>query len=386
MPRTASEIRRSLESNWNEYLSKYANLFSSNYVEGSSPPSVFVGSYGYPKVLVGPMVPPMHGNTEVMDLPEAWAGKKLEDIVNYRLSMVRGVQAVKVQEPRGRYVESLQDLVMAERSTPSEVEFVGNAMPSSFADSESAPYGPIGEVKSAKFANSSPNGKIQDMYYDKDVLARDAILELYNDGIEVSKIQKCLSVGMFGRERKLVPTRWSITATDDTISKAIISEMIDLPEIDCCQLFSFQHLGNLYAVILFPGRWMFEMQEAWYDKGGNIGFGSAFEDASGLFHYPETAGAHFASRLAVSEYLADKQIRAGALVLREIRPEYIVPVGVWQVREGVRMALRQKPMIVPSLEEGLEIACGSLSVDKKEWISRSRLFKERRQKSIADFF
>ncbi|MDE1816960.1 MAG: hypothetical protein KGI11_10430, partial [Thaumarchaeota archaeon] len=86
MPRTASDIRKAIESNWNEYLSKYANLFSSNYVEGSSPPSVFVGSYGYPKVLVGPMVPPVHGNTLVMDLPESWLGKSLEDIVNYRLS------------------------------------------------------------------------------------------------------------------------------------------------------------------------------------------------------------------------------------------------------------------------------------------------------------
>ncbi|HSF28589.1 MAG TPA: hypothetical protein VLA53_06180, partial [Nitrosopumilaceae archaeon] len=47
--RTAAEIRKAIESNWNEYLSKYGNLFSSDFISGSTPPSVFVGSYGYPK-------------------------------------------------------------------------------------------------------------------------------------------------------------------------------------------------------------------------------------------------------------------------------------------------------------------------------------------------
>ncbi|MEX0764021.1 MAG: hypothetical protein WD033_02480, partial [Nitrosopumilaceae archaeon] len=51
MKRTSADIRKAIESNWKEYLSRYANLFSSNFISGSSPPSVFVGSYGYPKVL-----------------------------------------------------------------------------------------------------------------------------------------------------------------------------------------------------------------------------------------------------------------------------------------------------------------------------------------------
>lgn len=386
MGRTAAEIRKAIESSWNEYLSRYANIFSSNYVEGSSPPSVFVGSYGYPKVLVGPMVPPVHGNTEVMDLPESWVGRGLEDIVNYRLSLVRGIQSVKVQNPQGRYIESLQDLAMSTRSTDSEMEFVKNARPTSFVDSENAPFGPVGEIKSAKFSSSPSERNIQKLYYDRDILAQDAVLELYNRGIEVSRIHKCFSIGMFGKERKLVPTRWSITATDDIISKSLVRDIVTFGQIDSCRVHAFEHLGNLYAVILFPSRWMFEMQEAWYDSEGNVGFGSAFEDANGLGHYPETAGAHFSSRLAVAEHLLRLGVQAGALVLREIRPEYAVPVGVWQVREGVRMALRQNPEVVPSFEEGLELACKGLSVAKREWLARSRMQNERKQKSIKDFF
>ena len=386
MTRTATEIRKAIESNWNEYLSRYANLFSSNYVEGSSPPSVFVGSYGYPKVSVGPLVPPLHGNTLSMDMPESWIGKSLEEIVNYRLSLVRGIQPVNIREPQGRYIESLQVLAMSTTSTDSELEFLKNTRSSSFVDSVNAPFGPVGEIKSAKFSNSSSDRNIQKLYYDRDILAQDAVLELYNRGIEVSKIQKCFSIGMLGQNRKLVPTRWSITATDDIISKSLIVEISCLGEIDSCRLFAFEHLGNSYAVILFPGRWMFEMQEAWYDQNGNIGFGSDFEDLNGLSHYPETTGAHFASRLAVAEYLLQNKVQAGVMVLREIRPEYAVPVGVWQVREGIRMALKQKPIMADSFEQCLDLACKHLSVDKKEWLARSRLQTARQQKSIKDYF
>ena len=96
MKRTGADIRKAIESNWKEYLSRYGNLFSSNHVDGSTPPSVFVGAYGYPKVLVGPMLPPIHGDTAILDSPEKWVGKSLEDIVNYRLSLVRGIKPVKV--------------------------------------------------------------------------------------------------------------------------------------------------------------------------------------------------------------------------------------------------------------------------------------------------
>ena len=386
MPRTAGDIRRTIESNWREYLSRYGNLFSSNFISGSSPPSVFVGSYGYPKVSVGPMLPPIHGETTILDSPEAWLGKSLEEIVNYRLSLVRGIKNIPVSNPDGKYIESLQEVAMASRPIDSDIEFLKNTIPVTSIDGESPPFGPIGEVKSAKFSNSTSDKNIQKIFYDKDLLAQDSVLELYNKGIEITRIQKCFSIGMFGKNRKLVPTRWSITATDDIISKSLISEIMQFDIIDSYEVFSFNHMGNFFSVIIFPSRWMFEMQEAWYDQQGNIGFGSDFEDGRGLDHYPVTAGAHFASRLGVAEYLFKNKVQAASLVLREIRPEYAVPVGVWQVREGIRMALKQKPTLVSSFEEGLDVACKRLSIDKREWLAKSNLQKARKQKSISDFF
>jgi len=386
VPRTAGDIRRTIESNWREYLSRYGNLFSSNFISGSSPPSVFVGSYGYPKVSVGPMLPPIHGETTILDSPEAWLGKSLEEIVNYRLSLVRGIKNIPVSNPDGKYIESLQEVAMASRPIDSDIEFLKNTIPVTSIDGESPPFGPLGEVKSAKFSNSTSDKNIQKIFYDKDLLAQDSVLELYNKGIEITRIQKCFSIGMFGKNRKLVPTRWSITATDDIISKSLISEIMQFDIIDSYEVFSFNHIGNFFSVIIFPSRWMFEMQEAWYDQQGNIGFGSDFEDGRGLDHYPVTAGAHFASRLGVAEYLFKNKVQAASLVLREIRPEYAVPVGVWQVREGIRMALKQKPTLVSSFEEGLDVACKRLSIDKREWLAKSNLQKARKQKSISDFF
>jgi len=252
-------------------------------------------------------------------------------------------------------------------------------------DGESAPFGPIGEIKNSKFSSSSSDRFIQNAYYDRDLKAEDAVLALYNSGIEISKIQKCFSIGMFGKKRKLVPTRWSITATDDIISKSLVSEILDFSLTDACQVFCFEHLDNLYSVVIFPHRWMFEMQEAWHD-GDAVGFGNDFEDARGIDHPPAIAGAYFAAKLAIAEYFVKNQTQGAVLVLREIRPEYAVPVGVWQVREGVRATMKQKPYVASSFDDAINFACKNMSISKTEWLSKGNMLKLIKQKTIADFF
>jgi hypothetical protein len=374
---TAKDIRRSIEENWKEYLTKYGNLFSSNSINGSSPPSVFVGSFGYPKVGIGPMVPPIHGDTSLLDSPERWIGKSLEEIVNFRLNLVRGIQKVSVLDPKGRFVENLQELAMASNTPDSEIVFQKNTVPTTTIDGESAPFGPIGEIKTAKFSGMSSNKSIEKIYYDKDIKAEEAVLLLYNSGIEI---------GMFGKKRKLVPTRWSITATDDIVSKNLVSEILNYSQIDSCFVFTHEHLGNLFSVLLFPHRWVFEMEEAWYTNSGEIGFGVDAEDANGIDHYPNIAGAYFAAKLGVAEYLKKRKRQAGVLILREIRPEYAVPVGVWQVREAIRAAMSKTPVLANDFEQGLNLACKGMSISKNEWLSKGTILKMLKQKSIADYF
>ena len=382
---TSSEIRKTIETKWQEYLSRYGNLFTSDSLNGSSPPSVFVGSYGYPKVGVGPMVPPIHGDTTLLDSPERWLGKNLEEIVNFRLNLVRGIQKMPVQDPQGRFIENLHEVAMSSRPIDSDLKFFKTILPVTTIDGESAPFGPIGEIKSAKFSSTRSEKSIERVYYDHDLRAQDAVLTLYNKGIEISKIQKCFSVGMLGKKRKLVPTKWSITATDDIISKSLVLQILDFDLIDSCRVFSHDHLGNMFSVILFPHRWVYEMQEAWHD-GNKIGFGSDSENASGIDHPPAIAGAYFAAKLGVAEYLAEKKLQASALVLREIRPEYAIPVGVWQVREAIRAAMQKEPYIAQNFGDAVSFASQRMSVSKTEWLSRGRLLHMLKQKSISDFF
>ena len=55
-----------------------APLIDTLSLAGSSPPSVFVGRVGYPKVDVGPMIPPRFGDTHLLDTPEEWVGQPIE--------------------------------------------------------------------------------------------------------------------------------------------------------------------------------------------------------------------------------------------------------------------------------------------------------------------
>ena len=380
-----NEIRQGIEANWHQYLSKYGNLFSSKEIQGSSPPSVFVGTYGYPKVSVGPMLPPVHGETSILDTPEKWIGKSLEDIVNFRLNLIRGIKKIPSTQCDGRYIENLQDMTMSSSPADTEIEFVKPTFPVTSVDQQSAPFGPLGEIKNAKFSSTHANRSIEKMYYDHDLKADDAIIKLFNSGIDVSRIQKCLSIGMLGIDRKLVPTKWSITATDDIISKSLMTQILDFDIIDSFNVFSFSHLGNLFSVILFPHRWLFEMQEAWHD-GKSIGFGNDYEDAKGISHPPEIAGAYFAAKLAVAEYLFKKQKQAGILVLREIQPEYAIPVGVWQVREGVREAMKHQAILAENMDNAIELATRKMTIGKNEWIREGKMLKLIQQKTISDFF
>lgn len=395
---TANEIKKKLEKNWIDFLSFHAVRLSSYELSGASPPAVFVGRYGYPRVKVGPMVPPLHGDTTILDKPEMWLGKSLEDIANYRLSLVRGVSTMDIRTTSGKYIESLQELAMSSKASESELAFDKSPIADierqkGFGlDTESAPFGPIAPLKKFKTlgASISVDRFLEKAYYDKDLHASGAIFDLYLKGIDVSKIQRVLSMGMLGlkKNRRLVPTRWSISATDNIISNNIIRSIDIYPSIDSFEVYKYMHIGNFYSIILIPDQiWSFEMEEAWLDPNGNLGIGADFEGPQGLDHYPSIAGAYFSAKLAIAEHLSKRMRKAAALVLREIRPEYVIPVGVWQIREGVREALKRERISAENFERALFYACMNLSVSRNEWIRRSTLYRNmKEQMKITDFF
>ena len=410
------EIKKQLEKYWFSYLDENSKRFSRSTILGASPPSVFVGQYGYPKVNIGPMVPPdIHGNTSsILDSPERWLGKTLQEILNYRLSLVRGLNSIKINDLENKFILSLQELTMSSKPAESEVNFhkipafhqplVSNATTENSNDlnKEFTPFGPQAEIKSFKLSfNTSTNKKIDNMYSDNTIKATDAVIDLYNNGIEISQINKVLSLGMLGRKNKrhLVPTRWSISATDDIISSYLVKKIELYQSIDKFEVIKYNHFSNYYSIIFIPSDvWSFEMVEAWYDQNNVNKFflESDYEDATGLDHYPRIAGAYFAAKLGVLEYLtSSKKRKCSVLVLREIRPEYLVPLGVWQIREGIRDALRSKqvahtlttPPTFSDFRKALLYASKGMTVPILNWLKHSIIYKNYGKKTlISDFF
>jgi hypothetical protein len=393
---SADEIKKNIEQNWIQFLNANSAKLSLNTLLGATPPSVFVGRFGYPKVKVGPMLSLLYGNTKILDTPEMWIGKTLGDILNYRLSLIRGVvPGVDVSKASGKYIESLQELSMSKKSANAEAVFekvpVANCEPGkNYVADFNAPFGLVAPLKSFKTSSSlSADHSIENAYYDKDLPATQAMVSLYQRGIEVSRIQRVLSMGMLGlqKNRRLVPTRWSVSATDDAISSDLVSQIELYPTTNFFEVYKYSHIGNYYSIILIPDDvWNFEMHEAWFDNNGNLGMAADFENAKGLDHYPSIAGAYFAARLGVAEYLFNRRRKATALVLREIRPEYIIPVGVWQIREGVREAFKGQRGEFDSFEKALDFACIGSSLSGTEWIRNSVIYKNMtEQRRITEF-
>lgn len=62
--------------------------------------------------------------------------------------------------------------------------------------------------------------------------------------------------------------------------------------------------------------------------------------------------------------------------MRESHPGYILPVGVWNVRENVRAALRNQPRRFRTLKDALIHASTVLDIPVSRWIKNSAVLKD----------
>ena len=365
-------------------------------IAGASPPSVFVGRIGYPYVYAGPLVPPVREDTSLYDLPEFWFGKAIDEIVGFRSMLIRGKHRVHVQkfEEAGKIIEKTRELALA--VYPVDVELLLKRKPrgSIVLDAEVQPFGPSAPIRDLNVDNPHWDHHIEDAYGDTDLKAAEAVKELHSKGVFVTKIQRAFSVGAFGlkKNRRLVPTRWSITAVDNIISKELIEKVKTFPEVSEYRVYESRYLDNVFEVLMIPGAWSYEAMEAWYPgtvwnpRGTSAVMYSDWEGYDGRTTYAEIGGCYYAARLAVCEQLVKERRQATVIVLREARPGYIMPVGVWQVRENVRNAMQQRPLRFNTLDEALEWIAGRFQIPMQRWIMRSELLQNIHfQRRITDF-
>ena len=348
-------------------------------LSGSSPPSIFIGRWNYPDVLAGPMVTPVHGDTAVMDTPEAWisGNRTQEEIIGYRLGLVRGTRRVNVSGLDNRYIEKLQDVALSSASVESEAGFA-RAPRGFFFSEDHAPHGPSAPIDRFEISAGSWQRDLEKVYYDTDLLATDAILGLHKKSVPFSSIQKAFSAGTMGtgRKRRLVPTRWSITACDTAIADNLLARVKQCTPLDTVRVHEFSSLNNHYAVILLPSAWQYEWTEAFLHVLGSEEY--VFSDWEGhkkKAGYSPLGGCYYSCKMAVLEALAREQRQAGAIVLSEAVQGY-VPLGVFNVRENIRHAMQEKGQEFADVGSALSALAGRFVLPVQRFVDEGALLRQ----------
>jgi len=370
-------------------------VHSSKEIFGLSPPSVFVGRYGYPRVSAGPMLP----SGEVEDParlanPAEWLGLSVEELVALRSTLMRPVASVDVLKPiySGSVIDAAGELALS--SSPVDTEVLLERPPRSSRtslDIFEAPMGPSAPAVKARIVdNIVVPRRVDYIVGDTALGAGEGVMDLYKHGIPEEHIQRLFSTGQLGlaRRRRMVPTRWTITGVQDIVAKHMMDSVLTYQVMDGPLLYSHTLLGNRFRIILAPRVWSFEMVETWL-KGAFWGSiprpFSDHETHRGRSTYASNiTGAYYAARLSVLEHMEGLRRQATCIVYREITSQYWAPLGVWVIREGVRETLRSPPQAFDTMDDALK-AAGS-GVDARDWHSSSVLLRNiRSQRTLEDF-
>ncbi len=348
-------------------------------LEGSTPPSVFIGSWNYPKVFAGPMITPQQGDTSIMDTPEAWIPdqKTQEDIIGYRLNLVRGKQTVKITDLDNVFVEKLQEISLACNSIDSEASFGSKPRGMSFNE-QHAPHGPSALIEKFDINSVKWDRELEKAFYDNDLKAADAVMHLHQKEVPFSSMQKAFSMGTMGIDdnRKLVPTRWSITACDSTIGNRLLREVRNFEVIDTHRVYEFSSLNNYYAILLLPQEWMFEWMEAFlHVLGREELIFSDYEHNSVKKGYSRVGGCYYTSKMAVLEALAREKKQSAVIILREAYQGYI-PLGVFNVRENIRSAMNEPYREFEDMKTSLDYIASNLKLPLDKFVKQSDILRE----------
>lgn len=359
---------------------------------GSSPPEIFVGRWNYPNVYMGVLAPDEYGDTELLASHEQWHKRRLPipEITALRQKLVYGrtQQHITKARDKNRLMSVMHEVAMTHKSVATEFHLQKPIR----KNNENHPITPLiaraASVHNIRLQENAPvKPKVDYLVNDTDAKSALAMQELEKAQIPTSSIMKLISAGLLGRKtaRKMVPTRWAITAVDDTLSKKKLERIRLFQELAEITIFHADYLGNHYEFLLLPGSYAFEVIER------SLVHPNVSQDYES--HFPRktyadsVTGAYYANRLALTEYLEKIQRQAHCLVMREVRPEYNAPCGVGILREISREAFTNKPEKARSLQEAATLIQARLQQPITNYIAISHILKEYgKQKKLTEFF
>ncbi len=387
-----------------ESLFKTRDALDKDSFAGSSP-APFVGRFGYPEVNVGILAPPeLSEDAWIYDSPKHWAATNIsiEEIASLRSSLINSRFKANVKAAAGsnqkKLLELSQEIGMASKPVDVELKLKEKPIFKVNTDSHLAPMGPNAKLEKAEITSTPKiHTKVDRAVSATDLKSTDAIVSLYHSGFDENFLAKLLSIGNLGVEgrRRLVPTRWSITATDDLLAKNMLKDIRTYDFTDYLAFFD-GYLGNYYLILCLPEQWSYELFESYLPKASwntseELQFTTDYEPFAGRKDYAEAcAGGYYTVRLAIAEKLAKLKKQASVIALRFITGEYAMPLGVWVTREASRRALSAKPISFGSKELLLSYAKqfvkNKFGADISQMLKQSILLKEfGKQKKLSSF-
>ena len=368
------------------FLGKTVKL---EHFSGSTPPEIFVGKWNYPDVYTGILAPQEIGDTTIMSSPEEWHKNKLaiSDIMGYRNQLIYGRTQSNIKKLETKFLSVMKEVAMTHKSIATEFHLKKPVTANKEQDDRSPLIPKAAEILKAELQENAPViPKIDYLVNDTEVKSAIAIQELHKANTQTSTIIKILSAGLLGlkKNRKLVPTRWSVTCVDSTLSEQKIEKIRYFPQIDEYLVFSSEYIGNRYEIILLPRYWSFEVIEISTKLSGGI-----WQDYESIFKrkkYAESVtGGYYSARLGITEYLERVRKQASVLVLREIRPQYYAPLGVGILREITRSAMKEEPKRFKTLQEALNDIQTRIKTPISSYLNKSQLLQEMKQTVLGRF-
>jgi len=345
-----------------KYNLRALSTIKDKLVDGATPPSVIVGESKYPKVSVFYQVPPGVRGDEAKeyDDPISWWGKlSLRELIRRRSYMVASVIRRNVKDFSWLYEKEISLASISKKPVDSEILLKKLPIPKIAYYAGVDPIGPSAEAERIKVVSNPLIPKPIDKLIWDDVKVKDAIPDLYKSGIDRYTIIRALSLGMFGRmkNRKLVPTRWAITAVDSLLARMFVKELRYMPSINSVELYMNEYLGNKFTIILYPGKYVSEWIEVWYPLSAFTPYAAkpvfVYNIDKGLGRTLTLDGGFDAARSALTEVLYKRRRTASAIIIREVTPKYYASVGNWHIRETVFRSFYKRPIRFETLKEAL---------------------------------
>ncbi len=333
---------------YDELKSYSLNLKASKEIEGF-PANSIIGEKNYPNLKIHSI---SNENLESVYKNNSNLVKlNYDKIIKIKARNIFGSSNnINVKDLNFRIKEELADIYKAKNMINFVSKFDKEIKFNCFANSKD--FGILGsknELLSIETIGNVSVSKNIEKYTNDDIKSKKAIIDLYEKSYNEHQIINLLSLGEFGHSlnKKLMPTKWAISAFDKTIEKHLYLKLIKNKLLEKFEIFSYFDKGNFFLIILIPDYFQAQIIETWSNivESDYVSFDNKLD-----YLDIKTAGAFYATKLGVFENLCFRKKQSAFISLRVIK-DYEIPLGLVFVRECIRETMKNKIFESSDLEE-----------------------------------